>query len=71
MIYTPEDQASMGEAFGVLTIQYSPYDHDGGSDGGRPQARVRVFAEARQEAVIDKSWDSPFASGTAGGQGGK
>jgi len=56
--YSDQDPAVPEDLRGVIAIQYTPYDHDGGSDGCTPQARVRVFYENHQTAVIDKSWDS-------------
>lgn len=43
---------------GVVAVQYTPYDHDGGDDGCTPQARVRMFYENNREHIIDKSWDA-------------
>jgi len=61
--YSPSDPGQEKLTWGVVSAQYSPYDHDGGDDGRMPQARIRVFCEGRQEPVIDRSWDSPFVSG--------
>jgi hypothetical protein len=70
-VYRAKDERMDERVVGNIAIQFSPYDHDGGSDGRTPQARVRIFCEGRQEPVIDRSWDSQFASGTAGETGSK
>jgi hypothetical protein len=41
---------------GAILVQYSPYDHDGGSDGRTPQARARAFIENKSFHVFDKTW---------------
>lgn len=65
--YTQHDSRITREALrGNIAIQYSPYDHGGGSDGNTPQARVRVFCENQRIPVLDKSWDSPYASTSTG-----
>lgn len=61
--YHDSDPAVPEKVEGAIIAQYSPYDHDAGEDKCTPQARVRIFYENQQEAVIDKSWDSQFASG--------
>ncbi|KAI1761293.1 hypothetical protein GGR53DRAFT_506076 [Hypoxylon sp. FL1150] len=41
---------------GVVAIQYTPYDHDGGDNGCTPMARARIFYENNVDPVLDKSW---------------
>ena len=56
--YVAKDERIFPRARGVVAIQYSPYDHNGGDDDCTPQARVRMFYENNKEPVMDKSWDA-------------
>jgi hypothetical protein len=61
--YEADDPDMHEKVEGVLLVQYTPYDRDGGEDGCTPQARVKVFYEDNKQPMIDKSWDSPFTQG--------
>ncbi|XXH00074.1 hypothetical protein Hte_006416 [Hypoxylon texense] len=41
---------------GVVAVQYTPYDHDGGGNDCTPMARMKIFYENNKDPVIDKSW---------------
>lgn len=56
--YWDEDTDIHEDLQGAIIVQYTPYDRNGGDSGCDPQARVRVFYENNQEAVIDHTWSA-------------
>lgn len=56
--YWGDDPNVNEDARGVIVVQYTPYDHNGGESGCDPQARVRVYYENHQQAIIDHTWSA-------------
>jgi hypothetical protein len=56
--YVANDKEVFARCRGVVAVQYTPYDHNGGDDDCTPQAKVRMFYEDNKEPIIDKTWDA-------------
>ncbi|CAJ2512182.1 Uu.00g051970.m01.CDS01 [Anthostomella pinea] len=65
-----DDPTAPDDVQGLLTFQYSPYDHNKADDDCTPMAAFRVWTEADSQPGIDKSWEALEGQQQGGGDAG-
>lgn len=63
--YVDHDSRMAELVQGVVAVQYTPWDHNGGDDSCTRQAKVRMFYENNREPVMEKTWDANSNQGNS------
>jgi hypothetical protein len=52
------DKRVLPRGRGVVAVQYTPWNNNGGDDGCTRKAKVRMYYQGNGDPVIDKTWDA-------------